>query len=193
MLGTRQISIIGPRKNAVVALAKVNASGNGSGAMVRVDESDTASGKQRVWTLSRNCALTPRQVGAFYLSLVVASVVIATIFLIRGAWMVLPFSLIEMVAVGAALLIYARHAVDGERVSLGSDALVIESVDGDKRTVKRVDPRVARVVVEARPRSTRGMVLVVARGERIAVGRFVCEHERDRFARELRVALSAAL
>lgn len=193
MLGTRQISIIGPRKNAVVALEKVNASSNGSGAMVRVDESDTASGKQRVWTLSRNCALTPRQVGAFYLSLVVASVVIATIFLIRGAWMVLPFSLIEMVAVGAALLVYARHAVDRERVSLGSDALVIESVEGDKRSVKRVDPRVARVVVESRSRSARDVVLVVARGERIAVGRFVCERERNRFARELRVALAAAL
>jgi len=157
--------------------------------MVRVDESDTASGRQCVWVLSRNCALTPRQVGAFYLSLVVASVVIATAFLIHGAWMVLPFSLIEMVAVGAALLVYARHAVDCERVSLETDALVIESIDGDKRSVKRVDPRAARVVVESRSRGGRGAVLVVARGERIAVGRFVCERERRRFARELQVAL----
>ncbi len=158
--------------------------------MVRVNESDTASGKQRVWMLSRNCALTPRQVGAFYLSLVVASVGIATMFLIRGAWMVLPFSLIEMVALGAALLVYARHAVDCERVSLGSDALVIESIDGDKRHVTRVDRHAARVMVESR--RARGVVLVVARGERIAVGRFVCERERKRFARELRHALSSA-
>ena len=136
--------------------------------------------------LSRNCALTPRQVGAFYLSLVVVSVVIATVFLIRGAWMVLPFSLIEMAAVGAALLVYARHAVDCERISLVSDALMIESIDGNTRSLIRVDPHAARVVVEAR---RRGAVWVVAGGERIAVGRFVCEHERRRFARELRVAL----
>lgn len=161
--------------------------------MVRVEDSDTASGKQRVWTLSRNCALTPRQVGALYLSLVVASVVIATIFLIRGAWMVLPFSLMEIAAVGAALLVYARHAVDRERISLAADALVIESIEGDRRSVKRVDPRIVRVVVESKPRSARKVVLIVARGERIAVGRFVCERERDRFAGELRVALSAAL
>lgn len=100
--------------------------------MVRVEDSDTASGKQRVWTLSRNCALTPRQVGALYLSLVVASVVIATIFLIRGAWMVLPFSLMEIAAVGAALLVYARHAVDRERISLAADALLIESIESDR-------------------------------------------------------------
>ena len=160
--------------------------------MVRVSESNTASGKQRVWTLSRNCALAPRQVGAFYLSLVGASVVIAAFCLLRGAWMVLPFSLIEMAAVGVALLVYARHAVDCERVSLLSHALTIEAIDGDQRSVTCVDSRIARVVTESRTRGARDVVLVVARGERIAVGRFVCERERKRFARELQVALSSS-
>jgi uncharacterized membrane protein len=139
--------------------------------------------------LSRNCALTPRQVGAFYLSLVVASFCIATVFLLRGAWMILPFSLIEMLALGVALMIYARHAIDGDRVTLGRDALEIESIDGTRRRLTRIDPRAARVEMEARPR---GELAVVARGERIAVGRFVCEQERRRFARELRQALSLA-
>ena len=158
--------------------------------MIRVDESDTASGTRRVWTLSRNCALSPRQVGAFYLSLVGASVVIAIAFLLRGVWMVLPFSVIEMAALGAALLVYARHAVDCERISLGSNELVIEAIDGNRRSVARVDPRAARVVLESRSRGARDVVLVVARGERIAIGRFVGERERRRFARELRVAIA---
>lgn len=174
-------------------LAKVgtfgSSSGQSFGAMVRVNEADTASGKQRVWMLSRNCALTPRQVGTFYLSLVVTSVVIATVFVIQGVWMVLPFSLIEMLAVGAALLVYARHAVDCERVSLGSDALTIEAIDGNTRSVIRVDPHAARVVVESTGRGAQDVVFVVVRNERIAVGRFVCERERRRFARELRLAL----
>ena len=156
--------------------------------MFRVDESDTASGKQRVWMLSRNCALTPRQVGCFYLSLVTASTLIAVFFLIRGAWMVLPFSVVEMAALGIALLVYARHAVDCERVSLRADALEIESIDGGTRLMTKIDPRTVRVEIETRPRVG---VAVVSRGERIAVGRFVCERERRRFARELRHALSA--
>ena len=157
--------------------------------MVRVDESNTASGKQWTWMLRRNCALTPRQVGCFYLSLVAASVLIAGFCAFRGAWMVVPFSVIEMSAVGAALLIYARHAVDCERVSLGADALLIESIDGDRRRVTRLDRRAARVVVEARPRLE---VSVVSRGERVAVGRFIGERERRHFARELREALAVA-
>ena len=157
--------------------------------MFRVHESQTASGMQRVWMLSRNCALTPRQVGGFYLSLVAASVVIATVFLLHGAWMILPFSLLEMTALGIALLIYTRHALDGERVSLRRDALEIESIDGSTRRLIRMDPRVARVEMETRPR---GALTVVARNERVVVGRFVCERERRRFARELRHALSLA-
>lgn len=139
--------------------------------------------------LSRNCALTPRQVGLFYLSLVTASAIVAIGFMIRGAWMVLPFSLIEMAALGIALLVYARHAIDGERVSLGGDALEIESIDGNRRQVTRMDRWAARVEIEARPR---GALAVVARGERVAVGRFVTERERRRFAQELRQALSMA-
>jgi uncharacterized membrane protein len=160
------------------------------GAMLRVHESETASGRQRVWMLSRNCALTPRQLGAFYLSLVAASIAIATVFLLRGAWMILPFSLIEMAALGAALLIYARHAVDCERVSLGRDALEIESIDGARRSVTRIDRCAARVEMDARPK---GRVAVIARGERVVLGRFVCERERRRFAFELRQALAGAV
>jgi uncharacterized membrane protein len=156
--------------------------------MIRVDESDSASGRQQVWMLSRNCALTPRQVGMFYLSLVAASIAIALMFLVRGAWMVLPFSLIEMAALGAALLVYARHAVDCERVSLDADELVIEAIDGNTRQVTRFDARLARVEVEPK---RRGAVAVVAQNERIAVGRFVCERERRLFARQLGRALVA--
>jgi uncharacterized membrane protein len=157
--------------------------------MLRVHESETASGKQRVWMLSRNCALTPRQLGGFYLSLVAASVCIATVFLLRGAWMILPFSLLEMVALGVALLVYARHAVDCDRVSLAQGVLEIESIDGRTHQVTRMDPRAARVEMDARPRAT---LAVVARGERIAVGKFVSERERRRFATELRQALAGA-
>lgn len=156
--------------------------------MVRVEVSNTASGNQCTWMLRRNCALTPRQVGRFYVSLVAASVLIAGFCAFRGAWMVVPFSVIEMAAVGVALLIYARHAVDCERISLGADALLIEAVDGNRRSLTRLDRWAVRVETEASPRLK---VSVVSRGERVAVGRFVGERERSRFARELRQALSS--
>lgn len=157
--------------------------------MLRMYESQTAAGVQRVWMLNRNCALTPRQVGAFYLSLVVASFCIALFFLLHGAWMILPFSVLEMIALGVALLVYARHATDGDRVALRPDALEITSTDGNVQRVVRLDRRAARVEMDARPRAE---LAVVARGERVRIGRFVNERERRRVARELRQALSLA-
>ena len=157
--------------------------------MLRVHESESASGVQRVWMLSRNCALTPRQVGAFYLSLVVASFCIALFFLLHGAWMILPFSILEMIALGVALLVYARHATDGDRVALQPDALEITSMDGNVERTTRLDRRAARVEMDARPRAE---LAVIARGQRVRIGRFVNERERRRVARELRQALSLA-
>jgi uncharacterized membrane protein len=155
--------------------------------MLLVHESESTSGRRLVWMLSRNCALTPRQVGAFYLSLVTASIAIATVFLFRGVWMILPFSVLEMTALGIALLVYARHAVDREQVSLDRDALEIESIHGGERRVARLDRRMARVEMDARPKAE---LAVVARGERVTLGRYIDERERRRFASELRRALA---
>ena len=77
-----------------------------------------AHGPMRVWLFGRNCSLTPRQFGVFYISLVVVSAVIAAGFAINGAWMVLPFSCGEILVVGVALILYTRHATDHERVCL---------------------------------------------------------------------------
>src|SRR6188472_1293703 len=75
------------------------------------------------WLLRRNCSMTPTQLVAFYLSLSAWSLAIAGAFWWRGATLVMPFAGIEILAVGVALLIYARHAGDGERVILSPGRL----------------------------------------------------------------------
>ena len=69
------------------------------------------------WLLRRNCSMTPTQLVAFYLSLCAWSLAIAGAFWWRGATLVMPFAGIEILAVGAALLVYARHAGDRERMT----------------------------------------------------------------------------
>lgn len=144
--------------------------------------------RARVWVLRRNCALTPRQVGTFYASLVLVSTLIAAGFAINGAWMVLPFSCAEVLAVGIALVLYARHATDHERVCLDDSRLVVEVVSGGDRTVTTLDRCWTRVCVEA---GRRAGVFVACRGRRVPIGRFVGEEERRRFAKELSRALTA--
>ena len=86
----------------------------------------TVSGQGLHWLLKRNCSVTPVQLGWVYISLCVLSAGIAGLFWAMGAPLVMPFAGIELAAVGAAFMAYARHATDGERISLTAARLVIE-------------------------------------------------------------------
>lgn len=67
------------------------------------------------WLLKRNCSVTPAQLVRLFASLCVVSLGIATLFWFQGATLVMPFAWLELVAVGLAFMVYARHARDGEK------------------------------------------------------------------------------
>ncbi|HTR06652.1 MAG TPA: DUF2244 domain-containing protein, partial [Paraburkholderia sp.] len=70
------------------------------------------------WTMKRNCSVSPRQFVFFYVSLALVSIAIAVLLLIHGAWLVLPFTGIDLLVAGGAFFVHARHAVDYERIRL---------------------------------------------------------------------------
>ena len=69
------------------------------------------------WVLRRNCSITPGQLGGFYLSMCVVSLLIALGFAWHGAPVVLYFAGIELLVLAAALLVYARHATDADTIN----------------------------------------------------------------------------
>ncbi|MFC5547216.1 DUF2244 domain-containing protein [Massilia aerilata] len=143
-------------------------------------------------TLQRNCSMTPRQLARAYALLCILSLSVALAFLLQGFWMVLAFSLLELSCVGLALLLYARHALDRERVALSNDCLLVECVQADVRSQSRLDPLWTRVLTDAaaapgRPR--RALITLESRGVRVEIGRFVNDAQRRQVARELRLAL----
>ncbi|WP_296228414.1 DUF2244 domain-containing protein [Ralstonia sp. UBA689] len=134
------------------------------------------------WLMKRNCSLSPRQVGWFYLSIVILSFVIATFFAWQGAWLVLPFSGLEVTALGWALLYYARHASDYEHIRLDADALVVEQVFASRRVRHVFNPRWVRVELEE---SLREQVALCSSGRVVRVGRFLDPAGRRCLADEL--------
>lgn len=138
------------------------------------------------WTSRRNCALTPAQLGAFFGSLGLVSLVIASAWAAMGAWIVVPFACIEIAALAAAFVVYGRHAVDFERIVLDAGRLRVESASGPR--TRRLECERGWVRVEYGG-GRRGLVRLVARGEEIEVGRFLLEQDRAGLAKELRAAL----
>ena len=141
------------------------------------------------WLLQRNCSITPRQLGGVYLSLCVFSLAIAAVFYWQGAPLVLAFAGLELSLVGVALLVYARHAGDGEMLTLDGHSLQVEQRVGPR--VERSDFAAEWVSVE--PAAGQGsLVELSAQGRTVRVGRFLRPELRGDFARELRLALRRA-
>jgi uncharacterized membrane protein len=138
------------------------------------------------WILKRNCSFTPAQLFGAYFALCVVSLAIALGFTWHGAAPVLAFAAVELLLVGAALLVYARHAADQERITLANGALSVEHRHGPQ--TERWQFRAAWVRVE--PHHGEGsLVELSGDGRQSLVGRYLRPEMRTPLAQELRAAL----
>lgn len=138
------------------------------------------------WLLKRNCSLSPIQLSWFYASLCLLSLVISAFFWLLGATLVLPFATLELLIVGGALLLYARHASDGERIILQGGQLVVE-LETAGRTLRS---EFNREWVRIEPKHGDGSLIEVSgQGRSVQVGRHLRPELRPALAREIRFAL----
>ncbi|MBY4896561.1 DUF2244 domain-containing protein [Cupriavidus sp. AU9028] len=138
------------------------------------------------WLMKRNCSLSPRQAVWSYLSIVSLSLAIGAGFAWLGAWFVLPFAGLEGLGLGAALLVYARHAADYERVTLCDGMLVVETCSAGQVTRQQFNPYWASVGLSQSPHA---LVTVRSGGRAVQVGSHLDLCARRRFAQELAQAL----
>ncbi len=149
----------------------------------------TVSGQNIHWFLKRNCSVTPAQLGWLYGSLCVVSLGIGTLFWFQGAKLILPFAWLELAVVGFAFLVYARHATDGESISLQGAQLVVELENAGRLERAEFNRDWVRVEPKAGDRS---LIEVSGQGRRVEVGRYVRPELRPALAREIRMALRGA-
>ncbi len=138
------------------------------------------------WLLKRPCSVTPAQLGWFYLSLCLLSLGIAGFFWLQGITMVMPFAWAELLAVGAAFLVYARHVGDGEKIVLADGRLVVELETAGR--MQRAEFN--REWVRIEPADGDGSLIEVSgQGRSVRLGRHVRPELRPALAREIRWAL----
>jgi uncharacterized membrane protein len=138
------------------------------------------------WVLKRNCSISPRQLLAVYVSLCLLAATISAGFWWQGAPVVTIFAGVELLLVGLALVVYARHAADREVLTLAERALAVEQHVGSR--IERIEFNADWLVIE--PAAGQGsLVELTERGRRLRVGRFLRPELRAAFAHELRGAL----
>ena len=144
------------------------------------------SNQALAWRLRRNCSVTPAQLGGFYASLCLVSTIVGVMFWMLGAPFVLGFAGLELLALGVAMLVYARHATDGETVLLQDGRLIVER----DRAGRGERLEFASAFVQVRVGEDRGaLIRIGAHGRQVEVGRHVRPEWRQALAGEMCRAL----
>ena len=151
-------------------------------------ELDPLLAPQQGWRfdLRRNVSLAPRQMLLAYGLLCALSLAVAAAFWSQGVSMVVLFTSAELMAVGLAMLIVARHAGDRELITLVGREMAVEQHNG--HLIDRATFRAEWVRIE--PAGGEGsLVELSGQGLRVRVGRHVRPELRPQLADELRRAL----
>jgi uncharacterized membrane protein len=128
-------------------------------------------------TLKRNCSMSPAGLAKVFAALALLVLAIGAGFAAAGAWLILPFAGLEALLLGAAFVLYARHAADYEKIELESGRLTVEIADGGRTARYEMDG--ARVLMEE------GRVVVRGAKEELEIGRHLGAEARAEFAAEL--------
>src|SRR5882724_4792817 len=78
------------------------------------------------FVVRRNCSLSPAAMMLVFGSVAALSFAFGIAFAALGAWMILPFAGVELLALGAALAVHGLHATDCERVRVAGDLVSVE-------------------------------------------------------------------
>ena len=149
-------------------------------------------GDGATFVLKPNPGPSWRQIQLFFAVVGGTSLLVATAFALMGMWPVLPFAGLEVLLLGWALHHTARNAQLQEVVQVHSDVIEIARGHESAEQSWRFHSAWARVhLIRPRFKNHPSRLLISAGKERVEIGSFLLEHERQTLARELRVAVDA--
>lgn len=140
----------------------------------------------RRFLIRPNCSLPWRQVVRFYLGMLLVSFGIATGFALQGAWPILPFAGLEMLALGVALYIVARRATNWQEISINGDRINIVDHERGREQVRSFQRAWAQVIHEdAAIKGHPSRLSIRSHGRSVELGRCLNEDEKRYLAEHL--------
>ena len=140
----------------------------------------------------RNDSLGSRSRWRLFVSLCLVSFGLALVFAALGAWLVLPYSALEMTVLYLAFLWIDRHASDWERVSVCGDRVVVERERAGVQTRSEFNRYWTRVAVEDQGLNHAPRLTLRFAGQCVEFGEELSAAERGVVAHDLKRALAKA-
>ncbi len=158
---------------------------------VVAEDADLSGSACRI-VIRPNCSLTWQQTVQVFGGVAVVALTIGAFFVLMGAWLVLPFAGLEVIALGVGLYVCARRGTEREVISILSDRIAVER--GRYRPQFRCELGRAWATVQlvrSRRRGYPSRLTIRSHGREVQVGACLVEEEREELADTLRRTLSA--
>lgn len=136
----------------------------------------------------RISSLNPRDCWLVFGSLAFFSMLIAGIFAMHGAWLILPFAGVEVLALWLTSRWIRRHAGDFEHVAISGDAVALEVCEKNRTQHVELNRAWARVVVQEQQGRMR--VALRSHGREFEIGRYLDSGGKQALACEMRARLA---
>ena len=121
--------------------------------------------------------MSPAGLAKVFAALALLVLAIGAGFATMGAWLILPFAGLEVLLLGAAYVLYARHAADYERIELDAGRVTVEVAEGARTARYEMDG--AKVSLEE------GRVVLRDAKEKLEIGRYLGAEARAEVAAAL--------
>ncbi len=136
-------------------------------------------------TAKPNCSLTPRQKVWVFVAIAFLPLVVSIAFMIIGAWLVMPFTGLELLVLGSAFYVVHCHSGDYESITITGDNLAVEWRNY-KKTGRIVFHRYwARIILRDAPGGEQRLWLR-SHGKEVEFGRYLSNTERLILAGQLK-------
>ena len=147
--------------------------------------------RRRTFVIAPNQSMSWKELLLVYSSIAGVSLAIAIYFWVQGLTLVLPFSGLELLALGAALYITAWRGGTREVITITDDSVHVET-GRDRPELSHDFQRYWTKVVLRQPWVAwyPSKLLLCSHGREIEVGRFLNEEERRGLAEILRSAIN---
>ena len=155
---------------------------------------DHPGDKHTGFMIGPNQSMTWRGMMTIYAVIVFFSMTIAIAFYSIGLTLILPFSGVELLALGAALYVTAWRGGTREVIIIEEDRIIVETGRNAPEQRQEFQRHWSRVILE---RSWNhwypSRLLIRSHGRQLEIGRFLNEQERQGLAKELQRALNATV
>ena len=133
----------------------------------------------------RNESLGSKGRRRLFAGIAVVSLAIALGWSLRGAWVVLPFAMLEVSILYAVLRAIDHGVQDFESITIDGDRVLVERREHGRVSRYEFNKYWAQVVIKRSDRWGRVDLAVRSHGKEVGFGQFLTDEERVSLAREL--------